>query len=286
MASPTTTAALPDTVRRLLRARIDSTAFELPLLPSTTAEILALARDEDCEARALAERVERDATMAAYVLRVSNSAAYAPKEQIVSLQQATSRLGIGVVAEIAMSIALRGRVFDVAGYEDHVQRIWRHSAVTAHFAREVARTVRHNVEGAYLCGLLHDVGKPLVMQALVDVARQRTDRPVPAAILEAAMAEFHQALGARLAELWELSPWVVEAVGFHHDYERADRFRKEATITRLADLLAHWAVDATQGVEGFPAQDPVLDELGIYGEELERLFEHRDEAVAAAEAFS
>ena len=49
---------------------------------------------------------------------------------------------------------------------------------------EIARALRRkNVEGAFLCGLLHDVGKPLVMQELIQLASERTERPVPNAIL-------------------------------------------------------------------------------------------------------
>lgn len=285
MSSPTQTHELPQTVRRLLQARLAGDDFELPFLPTTSSEVLSRVQQEACDAHGLTEIVQRDQTLGAHVLRIANSVAYAPQEPIVSLRQAISRLGLGVIAEIAIAVSLRGRVFEVPGHQVMVRQMWMHSAAAAVYAREVARIVRHNVEGAYMCGLLHDVGKPLVMQALIDVAKARTERPIPAGIFEAAMREFHAPLGARLAEHWGLSDWVVEAVAFHHAWDGASVFAKEAMITRLADLLAHWALDERLDESAFEAEDPVVEELGLYGDDLESLFRMRPQVIGMAETF-
>ena len=36
---------------------------------------------------------------------------------------------------------------------------------------------RANVESAFLCGLLHEVGKPVLLQLIVDVARELGGKP-------------------------------------------------------------------------------------------------------------
>ena len=163
--------------------------------------------------------------------------------------------------------------------------MWMHSAAAAAYAREVARMVRHNVEGAYMCGLLHDVGRPLVMQALIEVASKHTERAVPIGILEAAMDEFHEPLGSRLAEHWSLPDWVREAVACHHDYQRATEYPMEAMITALADLLAHWALDEALDASDFASESPVIEDLGLYADDLTGLFDMRDEILDLAESF-
>ena len=276
---------LPPKVRQLLNERLESSTFELPFLPTTSAEVLSLVKQEETDARQLAETVQRDQSLAAHVLRVSNSAAYAPQEPIVSLQQAISRLGLEVIGEIAIAVSLKGKVFQVPGHQVRIRSMWMHSAAAAAYAREIARIVRHNVEGAYMCGLLHDVGRPLVMQALIDVAKKHTDRAVPIGILEAAMDEFHEPLGARLAEHWKLSDWVREAVACHHDYSQAVEFPKEAMITCLADKLAHWALDEALDASDFESEAPVIEDLGLYADDLTGLFDMRDEILDLAETF-
>ena len=64
---------------------------------------MSLCSEETCDAARLAELITHDQALAGHVLGVSNSAAYAPKEPIVSLQQAVSRLGSDTVCEIAMA---------------------------------------------------------------------------------------------------------------------------------------------------------------------------------------
>ncbi len=65
---------LPAKVRKLLEMRLADKDLELPVLSDTAMQVLALADDEDCDARGLAELLARDQSLASHVLRVSNSA--------------------------------------------------------------------------------------------------------------------------------------------------------------------------------------------------------------------
>jgi putative nucleotidyltransferase with HDIG domain len=184
---------------------ISSSRSSFPCCPTSPRASLALCEDEKSDARALEAVLERDPSLAAHVLRVANSAAYAPKEPIVSLQQAVSRLGLPSIRTIALGISLQGRVFQMPGHQSRVRSIWMHCAVAAVYARETARKLRRNVEGAFLCGLLHDIGRPVVLQATVDALAHRTKDPLPVPLLETAMDEFHAGVGARMVESWKLA---------------------------------------------------------------------------------
>lgn len=224
--------------------------------------------------------------MAGHVLGVANSAAYAPKEPIVSLQQAISRLGLPTIAEIIVALSLKSRIFDVPGHQTKIRKMWMHSATSAVYAREAARLLRKNVEAAFLCGLLHDIGRPIVLQALIDAAREKTDRPVPSRVLELAMDEFHERVGVLTVEEWQLAPWVRDAVAYHHDHTRATDHRDEAMVTTLADLLSHWALDFECADESdFPAEHPVVGDLNLYGNDLITLLEKRGLVLEVAETF-
>ncbi len=274
---------LPDPVRSLLERKIQS-ELDLPFLPDTSAQVLSLCNDEHCNAQKLSELIQRDQSLASHVLRVANSAAYAPKEPIVSLQQAVSRLGLGTICEISVAVSFRGRVFEVPGFQMRVREMWMHSATSGVYAKEVARLLRRNVEGSFLCGLLHDVGRPIVLQMLLDQARKRTQKPVPAGILEAAMNEFHERVGAMVSERWKLAPWMAQVVGHHHDPALATQYREEAFITHLADLLSHWALGAA-AAEEFQAEAPLLSNLNLYRKDLEELLKMRGRVLEVAEAF-
>ena len=82
-----------------LTARLRDSALsgelKLPVLPAVAADVLACIDGDDCDAHSLAELIQRDPSLAANLLRVANSARFAPSEPIVSLNQAISRLGLG-----------------------------------------------------------------------------------------------------------------------------------------------------------------------------------------------
>lgn len=275
---------LPELVRSELERRLGS-GLELPLLPEATAMVLAECQDERCDAARLARWITRDQALALHVLRIANSSVYAPREPIVSLQQAISRLGLGTLCEITLAVTLHARIFRAPGFEARLEELWRHSAVAGIFAKEIARAARRNVESAFLCGLLHDVGRPVVLQRALDVWDEGWGAAPAAHVLEAAMDAFHERVGALLAERWDMAPWLVESIRAHHDPARAGDHAEEAAIARLADLLSHRALAPT-GPDGESLPDgDVLETLGLYDDDVERLEAQRKRILADARAF-
>lgn len=276
---------LPKALRELIEARLDSEDLVLPFLPGTASQVMSGCSDESWDARGLAELISRDQALASHVLRVANSAAYAPKEPITSLQQATSRLGMAAVCEIAVAVSLRGRIFRVPGQQVKIRQMWMHSAAAGLYAKDVARMLSADVEGAFLCGLLHDTGRPLVMQILLDIAKERTERPVPAVVLDAAMDEYHERVGREMARRWNLAGWIVEAIGHHHDYAGAGEHRTAAMITCLSDVLTHWALADERSESDFPAEHRVISDLGLHADDVTRLLALRGRVLELIEAF-
>lgn len=275
---------LPGWLHDLLKRHLDENV-ELPILPEASARIMAMCEDEKTDAKAIEHVLERDPSLAAHVLRIANSTAYAPKEPVVSLQQAISRLGLATMRNIVLAVSLQGRVFKVSGHQARVRTIWIHCAVTAAFAREVARKMRRNVEAAFLCGLLHDVSRPIVLQATVEALAHRTKEALPVSLLETAMDEFHEELAGRMVASWKLADWTVAVVANHHNPERAGLHEEQAHITCLADLLSDWALDDSRGPADFPLDDPSIDRLNLYPEDIEALLAYRGKALEFAEAF-
>src|SRR5688572_7702587 len=95
------TLRLPGWLHDILERHLEQD-LELPVLPEATARVMALCEDEKTNARAIEGVLERDPSLAAHVLKVANSSAYAPKEPIVSLQQAVSRLGMAAIRNIVL----------------------------------------------------------------------------------------------------------------------------------------------------------------------------------------
>jgi putative nucleotidyltransferase with HDIG domain len=264
-----------------LSERAQRGQLRLPVLPTVAVELLASVNDDNSDARSLAARVQRDPSLAAHVLRVANSARFAPKEPIVSLTQAIGRLGLATLREIVVSVAVKGSTFDVMGHEAYVDQLWRHALLTGRLAQEIARARRANVEAAFLCGLLHDIGTPVALQGLVDLCKEVGARPSEPTLQQTAAA-LHQEIGAMLIERWKLPEWVHAAVRFHHHPDDAPKHHDLVRTTALADALAHW-LDEDDG-EGLPPGLEHAAALDLYDDDLEVLVACSAKLMAEAQA--
>ena len=273
--------AIPEKVRDLLTDLMNRGEIELPMLPAVAQEVLALCQSEDVDAEQLSAVLHRDPSLASHVLRVANSPLYSGNVPIVSLQQAISRMGLQALSEIAIAVAVRGKVFEHAEAQGSMVAMWEHSVATALFAKEIARSRRRNVESAFLCGLLHDIGKPVILTTLYD-CRDALPVELSEDVIHAVLDAHHSWVGEKLAELWQLPPSVAESIRYHHDeYDEAPSAAEAAMLTCLADYLAHLVLPNEQRPtsEDDVRDLPVLESLNIYPDELEALFDLREKVL-------
>jgi putative nucleotidyltransferase with HDIG domain len=277
-----TRAAVPGELAGYLKERIGQGRLELPMLPEVAERTLLLCQDERADALRLSWLVHHDQALASHLLRVANSALYAPASPIVSLQQAISRLGLERLAGIVVAITVGNRVFRVAGHEARMKALWRHAVVAGVFAKEVARLRRRNVEGAFLCGLLHDIGHPVLVQAIADWQGER-GRVLAPAELEATLDELHAEVGTQLALRWKLPATVGVAIRHHHDWRQASSHAESAMIACLADLLSYEAL----GQPSAPTRErikahEVIEALNLYPDDVDTLLAQADHALQVA----
>ncbi|MGC4092284.1 MAG: HDOD domain-containing protein [Polyangiaceae bacterium] len=182
--------------------------------------------------------------LCARLLRVANSALYAPKRECVSVSDAIMRLGNKNVSDIISGIAVYGMFSDVGGLG---ARVRDHSACVASMARVLAvEWVRDGAEHVFLAGLMHDVGKLLMMQAgtpryeLLDPALLR--EPDRIHLSERELTGFdHATLGAHVLREWKFPSDVARVVAWHHQPGRAFAAGAEVglpvALIRLADRI-------------------------------------------------
>jgi putative nucleotidyltransferase with HDIG domain len=270
---------LPEAVAATLEERIREGSLELPVLPDAAAEIVSQTSRADCDFKIVAELIRRDQAMATHLLRIANSPLYRPRTQIVSVQHALSRLGTSAVREIALLISVKTRTFQADGFGPEVKLLFRHSLGTAIFAQEIARMRRLNVDEAFLCGLLHDVGRPVLLQTLVDLSKALRLTPEKAAI-EAAATLYHGRVGEQLVRRWSLPEAVAKAILHHHDI--SDDVDQTTMITALADVLAHSTLDDRIRDETAVRSHFALPHLTLYPEDVDKLLALRERVVEIA----
>lgn len=218
-----------------------SGGLKVPMLPQVATDVLQAAGDAKCDAARLSGLIHKDPALAGRVLKIANSPLYMAKSPLVSLQQAVARLGFGTLTEIALAASVESGVFAAPGFEAEIQSMWQESLATAAFAKEIARHRRLNVETAFLCGLLADIGRPVILQAAVDVARKKNylmhELAVRAEVLGLASL-FAAAATKMVVSAWKLPTAVQAAASFRDAPQAAGAHTKDAAIAGAARALA------------------------------------------------
>src|SRR5690606_33288263 len=194
-----------------LRGRLDDPSLKraiervgtLPAAPRQYLALTALLRDPDSTASKIADVVAQDPTVAARVLRLSNSAYYSGGREITDLRSAVTRLGQDTLRQLVLA----SEVFS-AGPEADVLRD-RALRISQLAGKLLAGP---SAELASTAGLLAEVGLLLPLAAGVD---DSSTTP-------------YSTTGAYLLGLWGLPGPIVEAVAFH---DRPSRVRGSFWVT-------------------------------------------------------
>lgn len=254
---------------------IDRKELALPVLPEIPNKVLTMTTNPEMDISELSNLIHQDQALASHVLRVSNSAAYGGSRQIASLTQAITRLGGRLVGDIAFGISLQSDVFQIQGFEQIVKSLWRHAFASGLFGKEIARIRRRNIEGQYLCGLLHTIGKPVILQAAIGL-QDELGIPLSQDMAETLMEDFHTSVGSILTFSWGLPDLVSKTCLYYQNYEEAPTFKDEAVATYLAGQLAMQLTHPQHRTEEELRADPAFHDLNLYPEDVQTLFDKID----------
>lgn len=268
-----------------LEAVIKGGDLSVPMLPEVAGRVVSLSQDPDSDATQLAQLIQGDQSLAGHVMRIANSAAYSPNASMVSLQQAITRLGMNLISDIALAASISTKMFDAPGYEEHIEQTWQHALTTALWSKEIARICRRNVEATFLCGLLHSIGRPVVLQTVIELSR---DKQLPLSHDDALILEetYQCEVGTAVAQKWEMPKIVCEAIRFFNKYDEASIAQDQTMmITGGAQFAFHTLKPEQLDLETL-INMPVLADLNLYQDEVAKLLDLKEAVASTREAMS
>lgn len=144
---------------------LDKLLANAPVLPSVVSKMLVLNKDSDDYYEDVLSLASEDPFIAAKIIFLANSAALAGRTKIETLTQAVVRVGVNQVSSLITSISLTKSFKPTQ--QSH-RNLWLHSLQVAISAAKIAQLNQVNGEQAYLSGLLHEIGRFILMTSDVD----------------------------------------------------------------------------------------------------------------------
>lgn len=263
---------------------------DLPSLPAVVMEVLSCIDADDVDISTLAKKVSHDQALTAKTLRLANSSTYGLQVKVTTIQQAITFLGFQTTRNLITAAAVTGCFAQGAcqGFDD--KAFWRHSIATAVCARVLARRMRFNQDYAFTAGLLHDIGR-LVLVTLYPaeyaevLLRARADDCELVLAEQAVMGIDHVQAGQLLAEHWKFSDTIRQALAYHHAPDtRGAGFL--ATIIHVSNAIVHGLDMVNDADELVPRVSPVAWEaMGLSTEAYVHVFRETEvqfDEIAAA----
>ena len=273
-------------VRPLIRA-IRHHRLRIPALSQTTQRVIALVEMPDVNLDDLAEAVSGDPALAMRLIGVANSSYFRGATEVLNVRDALMRMGVREARTIIVVVALRSTVLRSQGLGESAQALWKHSLLSAVAAQEITQELPPWELTGFLAGLLHDIGRLVVLAFVAELPAWQEDGTEPsAADVDEILAATHAELGAMLLASWGFPEAFCEAVLVHHAPSQSEGdIGLLARAIELAQSVAH------QLAEGWPDDpamiDPVICARGeALGISLDRLADLAQESEASCEALN
>lgn len=269
--------------------------IELPTMPEVLVKLNEVMANPDSSADDIAAVVSKDPAVSTNILRIVNSAYYGLQVRVSAVSLAISVMGFNMTKKVALKAAVfstfgrrREKIqhFDPAGF-------WKHAV----FCGVAARTLGSNSasfaethgEDLYIAGLLHDIGKIILMERLapryLGMLRKSVEDGRPEIDVEQEELGFtHSDVGSVLAIKWLLPEDLAIAIRYHHAPSRDPFHRSLSSLIHLADQLAWRAGNpSTVGTHLASLDHEVYDQIGLDPDQVEELLPQIQEDYASSD---
>jgi len=196
---------------------------DLPVLPSVAIQALTLSLQDDAALDQLSLVVESDPVLTARILKLVNNARTGLPSKVKTVKQAVTLAGLNQVRCALLGVVVKDYLPAVsAQMAQAAKKMWVHSLMTAIIGHLLAqRTFPELRDQAFVGGLLHDIGKVVIMDVFPEIALRihalKEDEGVSSLEAEDRILDMnHCVAGKVLAQQWGLPDALVDCIWLHH----------------------------------------------------------------------
>lgn len=281
-----------DVLNSSITRKISEAIDKMPSLSPTVSKTIQIANDITAAPKQLMDVIKLDPILTGKVLKLINSAFFGLPQKITALDRAIILVGVNTIKNLALSTAIAGAFSGnkQSGAKIDMEDLWFHAlgcAVTAKLISKEIKIPRALQEEFFIAGLLHDIGKLLLVQYLPDeysaiVVETENTGAETIDVEKKYLQANHQEVGGMLGEKWLLYDSLIEPIVSHHSLD----FNSLSTLTlvvHLANILCiNNKVGFVCGQPNIKAPASLLEKISISKDQMDSITEKIPGEVAAA----
>lgn len=230
----------PRPLKELIAETARKPGTHLPVFNPVALEVQKLIREENVQIARIESTLLRDPALAAQVLRMANSSMYAGLASVTTLRQALTRVGTQQIMRLVLAAA------QVSLYQprhplfkSHIETMWKAAYASAIGCATIAHKSGYAAmaEEAFVAGLLHDVGKLVVLRSIEKLILDKEFiGPLPDAMVGEMIDTLHCEFGYELMQRWNF-PKVYSVIARDHHDVNCDLGNVLMVMVRLMDQI-------------------------------------------------
>ena len=244
---------------------------KIPAQPRVLEELSQHMKRSELDVRVLAKVINQDPGLTAMLFKVVGNSAYRQHQPFASVEEILHAVGVRQTFNLVQAIALSS-MGDIKKYRQVYEAFWARSHAVGQLAMLVAdeRIAVCNIfpDQAYLAGIFHDCGVPLLMQRFPTYCNEmKLGTPGIWTDLGEEDRKFnadHCVVGYLVARHWHLPEFICDAIRYHHAIGDLGlpEARSMVAIVQLA-IDIYYRDQRIPNMEWESLKDDVLPELGL-----------------------
>lgn len=229
---------LQESIARIVK-KVKSGDIELPVLPNVIQEIQKVMSEPNANVDNLAVVIEKDAVVSLKVISAANSPFYRGTEKIRTVDMAISRLGFKETQSIVNVIANKS-LYETKNtqFRTLMEKLWLHSLATAYSSRILSKSLAlGETEKYFFMGLIHDIGKTLLLKVLGDLHPQIESLEVEDIITS--VQDIHTGFGGAIIRRWGFSEEYIRITLLHEGPNFSEKTDKDVLLINIANNISH-----------------------------------------------
>ena len=251
--------------------RLLENGVKIPAQPRVLEELSQHMKRSELDVRVLAKVINQDPGLTAMLFKVVGNSAYRQHQPFASVEEILHAVGVRQTFNLVQAIGLSS-MGDIKKYRQVYEAFWARSHAVGHLAMLVAdeRIAVCNIfpDQAYLAGIFHDCGVPLLMQRFPTYCNEmKLGTPGIWTDLGEEDRKFnadHCVVGYLVARHWHLPEFICDAIRYHHAIGDLGlpEARSMVAIVQLA-IDIYYRDQRIPNMEWESLKDDVLPELGL-----------------------